>query len=105
VPTYPWACVFRLRLSYTAPCAVQCVNFVITRMFYSAEQRLLTSGVFMDTLARRLIAASAGTPQPDWDYSSYPSSVSVPGSRQWLGPRLLMYRCVQLNSLSSDVSF
>ncbi len=74
----------------------QCANFGMARMFYSTEQRLLTSGVFMDTLARRLIAASAGTPQPDWDYSSYPSTIAVRGSRQWLGPRLYLYRCVQL---------
>ena len=100
-------------------------------MFYSEDQRLLTSGVFMDTvrvlgpcgrcdhlgvshrcvfdlvtfsvvcsscvllfsaqLYRRLTAAATGTHQPDWDYTSYPRSVTTPGSRQYLGPSLYLY--------------
>jgi hypothetical protein len=42
-------------------------------------------------LYQRLAAAAANEPQPGWDYTSFPKNIAVPGSNQYMGPRLYLY--------------
>jgi len=61
------------------------------RTFLTQEMRLLSSGVFLDTLSSRLAAAATKDVQPGWNPNSFQSYLTTPGSRYKQGPLLWIY--------------
>ena len=88
----------------------QLSDFTLGQLFTSPEDRLTTSGVFIDLvgplllqaavlpvasafsqMSQRLSAAGTVTPQPGYDNTVFPAVEVVPGSRKFLGPALYTY--------------